>query len=126
MKINFVKNIGFLVMTLLLGAVLVFGCSSKKSTNPGNGGGNPAPTGNLVVISGNNFNPQQLIVSFGTTVTWRNDDNVNHTVTSDSGNLMQSPLMGNGQTYQKTFTEVGTFPYHCTVHSGMTGTIIVQ
>lgn len=84
------------------------------------------PEENQVNIQGFAFNPSSIIVSVGTTVTWTNLDSAVHTVTStgpvsfDSGNLSQ------GQTWQFTFENAGTYPYHCSIHSYMTGTVIVQ
>jgi plastocyanin len=37
-----------------------------------------------------------------------------------------SGTLANGAAYQFTFTQPGTFTYHCTIHPSMTGTIIVQ
>ncbi len=75
------------------------------------------------------FNPGSLTVKKGTTVTWTNDDSVNHDVTkvggpgpdfkSGSGNL------ASGDTYKVTFDTAGTITYRCTIHPGMNGTIVV-
>jgi plastocyanin len=61
----------------------------------------------------------------GTTVTWTNDDGVNHTVTSDQGAFDSGPL-ATGQTFSQTFNQAGTFTYHCTIHPSMQGTVVVQ
>lgn len=60
----------------------------------------------------------------GTTVTWKNLDGTAHTVTStksafDSGNIDQ------GKSYSRTFAELGTYNYICTIHPYMKGTIKV-
>ncbi len=70
-----------------------------------------------------------LVVGVNNTVTWSNDDTAPHTVTSvnvpagatsfDSGN------MNSGQTFSYTFTVPGTYKYHCSYHSWMTGTVTV-
>jgi len=52
-------------------------------------------------------------------------DAVTHTVTSDNA-AWDSGNIPAGGTFKFTFTTAGTFPYHCTIHPGMTGTIIVQ
>jgi plastocyanin len=61
------------------------------------------------------------------TLTWTNYDGVAHTVTDsaltptfDSGNISQ------GTSYSLTLTIPGTYAYHCSIHPGMTGTIVVQ
>jgi len=111
---------------LLLSALLVTGCGKDyKSTNSNNPPPDDTP-GTTVVINNFSFSPSTLSVSAGDTVTWRNDDNVNHTVTSNSGSELNSPLLGHGQTYRHIFSNSGNFPYHCTVHPSMTGSVAVQ
>jgi plastocyanin len=45
-------------------------------------------------------------------------------VTADNGEF-KSDNIGNGGTYSFTFDKAGTYPYHCTIHPGMTGVVIV-
>src|SRR3989442_756413 len=59
------------------------------------------------------------------TVTWVNKDTVTHTVTSDGSSLFDSGFMPTGATFQFTFTMAGTYPYYCTVHPFMKGTVVV-
>jgi plastocyanin len=70
------------------------------------------------------FQPASLTVEVGDTVTWTNSGAANHTSTSDSG-LWSSGTLAPGQSFSFTFTSVGSFAYHCAIHPGMTGTIIV-
>jgi plastocyanin len=42
------------------------------------------------------------------------------------GPELGSPLLGNGATYQHTFASAGTYPYHCSIHTFMQGTVIVS
>lgn len=76
-------------------------------------------------ISGFAFNPNTLTVSKGATVTWTNDDPSAHTIVSDSG-AFSSGSLGRGDTFSHTFTESGTFAYHCGVHPSMKGKVVVQ
>lgn len=85
----------------------------------------PVPTGVKVSISNFSFNPGTLTVKVGTTVTWTNEDSAPHTVTSDSGSLLNSPRLSQGQSFSFTFTEVGSTSYHCAIHPMMKGTVIV-
>lgn len=71
------------------------------------------------------FDPQEFIITVGSTVIWYNQDTVTHTVTAgdqtfDSGNLMP------GATFSYTFEEPGTYSYHCTLHPDMTGAVTVE
>lgn len=86
---------------------------------------NQTTSTNSVTISDFAFSPATLTVKKGTTVTWTNKDSVAHTVTSDTGNMLDSPLFSAGETFSFTFNEVGTFSYHCTPHPQMKGTVIV-
>ena len=74
------------------------------------------------------FNPQSLTVSAGTTVTWTNNDQVQHTVTWDDQSV-NSGLLNQGETFSYTFDTPGTYGYFCIPHgspgSGMFGTITV-
>ena len=72
------------------------------------------------------YTPTDLTVNVGDTVVWTNTDSVGHTITSDAGSELDSPLLGKGEQYSHTFTEAGTFLYHCTPHPWMTGTVTVE
>jgi plastocyanin len=71
------------------------------------------------------FQPASVDVQSGDTVTWTQKDTTRHTSTSDSG-LWDSPLLSVTQTFSRTFDAAGTFPYHCTPHTFMTGSVNVQ
>jgi plastocyanin len=85
----------------------------------------PLPTKASVSISNFSFNPATLTVKKGTRVTWTNNDSVGHTVTADNGSGPGSGLLNNGDSYNYTFDATGTYPYHCSVHPSMKGTVIV-
>jgi len=91
------------------------------------------PTGAPVAVTIQNFafSPAAVTVPKGTTVTWTNQDSPSHTIVSDAtsqkgaGQIFMSNTLGRGQSYSFTFTESGTFPYHCGIHPSMKGTITV-
>src|SRR3954466_10040 len=86
------------------------------------GGGAPGPT---VAVPGRFYAPQQLNVLAGQTVTWRNDDTSDHTVTSpDAG--FDSGRIGHGGTFSFTFDQPGVYEYACTIHRYMKGTVEVD
>jgi plastocyanin len=64
-------------------------------------------------------------VAVGTTVTWTNNDSIPHDTIADGGQW-SSPILNPGQTFQFRFATAGTFPYRCTLHPGMVGTVTVQ
>ncbi len=91
----------------------------------------PGGAGALTVkLVDTTFNPAQLTVKAGTTVTWTNNSTMNHTVTADDGSFSSNTLAP-GDQFQVTFTKTGTFRYYCKFHGGpggqgMSGTITVQ
>jgi plastocyanin len=78
-----------------------------------------------VVIQGFRFCPTPLRAHAGTTVTWTNDDNVSHTVTSRSGAHFDSGSLARGRSWSHRFDQAGTFTYYCAVHPWMEGTLAV-
>ena len=74
---------------------------------------------------GGSFNPTTLTTTVGSTVVWTNTDNEAHTTTSNTGLWNSNNVAQNG-TFSFQFTTTGTFPYRCTLHANMTGTVIVQ
>ncbi len=71
------------------------------------------------------FSPATFTVAVGGTVAWFNGDNMQHSVTSDTG-LFDSGLLSPGARWSYTFTQPGTYHYHCTPHPWMKGTIVVS
>jgi len=121
------KNLFILV--LMIGCVFVFGCSTSQTTTTTS---SVTPTtvpgvSATVNIASFAFNPSSLTVLAGTTVTWTNNDSASHSVISSAGPAsFSSSVFGPGSTFFFQFTAVGTYEYHCGVHTFMTGTIIVQ
>jgi len=70
----------------------------------------------------NGFVPATMTIKKGTTVTWTNQDSALHTVV---GSGLQSQELKYQDSYQKKFDTVGSFDYHCGIHSVMQGTINV-
>ena len=86
----------------------------------------PPPSGAGVIgMSGSSFSPSGVSVKVGTKVTWTNNDNVAHTVTSNNGTTFDSGTVAVGASFSFTPTVAGSFPYHCNFHGGMAGTITV-
>jgi plastocyanin len=77
-----------------------------------------------VKIDNFTFTPQTLTVNAGTTVTWINEDDIPHTVTS-STKQFKSRAMDTDDKFSFTFTTPGTYQYFCSLHPHMTGTIVV-
>jgi plastocyanin len=99
--------------------------SSVNVPPPATNNTTPVSAKASVTISGFLFSPATITVKKGTTVTWINNDSVGHTVTADSGVGPASGLLNNGDSYNYTFDATGTYPYHCSVHPSMKGTVVV-
>lgn len=85
---------------------------------------------NLAQIS---FQPREIRISRGTTVTWTNTDPVEHYVNTDSHPAhtyhptQNSRALSQGQEFSLTFDTPGAYPYHCSAHAAsMTGMIVVE
>lgn len=87
---------------------------------------NSAPKSIAIDIRNFSYTPATLAVKAGTKVTWTNYDNSPHTVTSDSGGLLDSPTLSPGQSFSFTFTDEVSIRYHCTFHPQMKGTVNVS
>ncbi len=70
------------------------------------------------------FRPATITVKVGTAVTWANNTDAPHTVTSDHRSLFDKNLP-TGKTVTITSTHPGTYAYHCTYHPYMHGKIVV-
>lgn len=164
LKIKIAKNrhrtSGTLALMLLLSLTLT-ACFGGGSESPAESGGTssttpPPPTppaaaddsqsvggadsdGDGVTVTMGNFafTPQEIRVKAGTTVTFKNVDQIAHDVVQatpenlNSGTPgFSSPQIMAGSTWSRTFDEPGEYPILCTVGShyilGMTATVIVE
>ncbi|MEO8265588.1 MAG: cupredoxin domain-containing protein [Ilumatobacteraceae bacterium] len=75
-------------------------------------------------VADNEFTPNDATVAQSGTVTWKLVGDAAHTVTADDQSF-NSGLLKPGESYQYTFTTLGSFSYACLVHPGMTATIKV-
>ena len=78
-----------------------------------------------VIMANRSYDPPQVTVKVGDTVTWVNQDTPKHDVVADNGEF-KSNLFDKGGTFSFTLTKTGTYPYHCSIHPGMVGTVVVQ
>jgi plastocyanin len=128
--------------SLFIAAVGLAGCSAHAETPATD----PTPTtsapaGPVINLSSLMFHPSSTAVKVGTTITWRNDEPITHTVTSgrfegvdkttglrssqDPDGTFNAKLAGKGKTFSFTFTKPGTYTYYCDIHQGMNATITV-
>ena len=102
---------------------------ASKSEEPGGGGG---AGGTQVSMKNIQFNPKDVTVKAGETVTFTNDEAVPHDVHKTSGpgaDFASGPTGGmqEGDTFKLTLDKAGKYEYVCDVHApGMAGTITVK
>lgn len=71
------------------------------------------------------FDPGTVTVKVGETVTWTNNDTAGHTATMDDGSCRTGTLQ-KGQSASIRFDSPGEYPYICSIHPRMTGSVIVE
>lgn len=116
--------------------VALAGCSSSGSTgapaaSSGGGGGAAAcskSTGAGTVqaaIKDFEFDPATVTAKVGDIITWTNNGPTSHTVTVDNQSGCDTGTIAAGSTSSLTFTAAGSYPFHCSIHSSMKGTITI-
>jgi plastocyanin len=78
----------------------------------------------MVMIDNFTFEPKALTVKVGTTVTWKNRDDIPHLVVS--AGKFRSNTLDTDDAFSFTFTATGDYTYFCSLHPHMTGTIKVE
>jgi len=131
------KNLVIIGVVVVVVAAVVWLFATNKSNNnqsatngstssSNSSSDNKAVATTSVAIADMAYSPATITVKKGATVTWKNQDAVAHTVTADDSSLsMDSGSVAQGGTFKFTFSQAGTFKYHCTFHSNMHGTVIV-
>jgi plastocyanin len=104
----------------LLSASVLVACK-KNNSGPNN---NTSGTSHID-IQNMQFSPASTSVTKGNSITWENKDNVSHTVTANDGSFDSGEIKP-GTEYSHTFNSTGTFSYHCTYHSSMKGSVVVN
>lgn len=116
---------------LIIGAFILLTPKNAQQTTDSNSTSPSSETtqqaDNEVIIKNFEFSPSKLRIKAGTTVTWTNQDGAKHDITPDnpSDAFKASKLLARGESYSFTFTEAGTYEYHCSPHPYMKATIEV-
>jgi plastocyanin len=123
------------VSVLLVSAIACGGGYSSPSITSPSPAPSPAPSGGpsasvtipvgAASLGDRAYTPDDLNVAVGTTVTWMNTDSVSHTSTSDVIGWNSGTVAPGGQ-FSFAFQTTGMFPYHCAIHPGMVGTVVVR
>jgi plastocyanin len=84
----------------------------------------PLAAAEVVNIDNFTFGPQTITVHKGTTVDWVNRDDTPHRVVA-TDKQFKSPVLDTDEKFSFTFTQPGKYPYFCSLHPHMTGTVVV-
>jgi plastocyanin len=130
MSIRATFTFGLAALAALAAATGLAGCFSEHTmvaTPTGRDlctGAQPAGVVRIVDFA---FTPAQVSVARGDKVTFVNCSSsaTEHSSTSDAG-VWNSNLLPQYTTFEQTFATAGSFPYHCTPHPFMQGTVVVQ
>jgi plastocyanin len=115
-----------IVATAMLGTLIWTAASNVSFVARAAGAqGQPKSQGIEVKIDNFSFMPQDITVAPGTTVTWVNQDDIPHTVTSTT-DLFKSKALDTDDKFSFTFDKPGTYEYYCSIHPKMTANVIVQ
>jgi plastocyanin len=84
-----------------------------------------ATEGTVVNIDNFTFSPRALKIKVGATVTWKNEDDIPHTVVA-TDKTFKSKALDTDDSYSFTFATAGVYEYFCSLHPHMTGKIEVE
>lgn len=110
-------------LLIVLAAALLAGCAGQY------GAGGTEPADETIEIEDNAFSPEELAVTAGTTVAWRNTGGDTHTVTfTDAPVNATSGDLRPGDRFEFTPTQPGNYQYKCRYHAddGMIGLLSVR
>jgi plastocyanin len=119
----------FTIPAILCLALAGAACGSDDSpSNPTSPSSPATPSSGLVTVEIRNssYQPNPVTVKVGSQVNWHNSDNIDHTATSDTGMFDNFVNAMSAHGAPVTMSTAGTFAYHCTIHSNMRATIVVQ
>jgi plastocyanin len=79
------------------------------------------------MTTSNSFNPATVSITVAGMVTWTNNSGTDHNVTfaQAAGAPTNIPNFATGSA-SRSFASAGAFAYQCTIHPGMSGTVVVQ
>ena len=120
-------------LIVIAGTALLFagcggGSSSSASTNSSGSSSQAASGGSpsAVKISNFKFAPASVTVKAGARVTVTNQDSAAHTATADDGHSFDTGSLAQRASQTISVSKPGSYPYHCSIHPFMHGTLVVK
>ena len=108
-----------LLATVMVATLLLSAGSPRSSAKT------PQPATAEVKVDNFSFGPTTVTVAVGSTVTWTNRDDIPHTIVSTE-KIFKSKVLDTDEKFSFTFTKAGTYPYFCSIHPKMTGSVVVR
>jgi len=112
--------------TLLLTGVLftaLYSCTKTADDFTGQGGSLPT---HYITIKDSSFSPAILTVATGSSITFVNDTDFEHSIVSDDSATILSGSIAHKTSFFFKKDTIGTFTYHCGLHPTVKGTIILR
>ncbi len=127
------KKIGMFLATIALVGTLTTACGgSKTSYGTATASGSSSEASATEVASGptitiaNMAFGQPLTVAPGSKINIANNDKMEHSVTSDTAGAFDQDVEGNKEATMTAPSQPGEYPFHCSYHPNMKGTLIVK
>jgi plastocyanin len=119
--------IAIVVIIVVVGGGYYLSQSQQKEDSQETTNSTPETQEAAIEIQDFKHSPSVLTVKTGETIKVTNRDVAGHSVTSDDETSFDTGIVGQNQTVEFTApTEPGSYPYHCTPHPNMTGTLVVE
>ncbi len=115
-------TVGFAALATVAG--LAAGCGSSSPAAP-----TVAADVTITMVGdrGNqSYSPNPTTMRVGQTVAWKNGDSTAHDATQDASRFGTGTISAGATSTPLAMSTAGTFTYHCTIHPGMVGTLVVQ
>ena len=113
------KNKAYILTLIAYPVLLLAGCTLPDAQKEA-----AQPASHTVFINQMAFSPAELTVRKGDTITWINQDMVEHNVTEAATKAWHSPTLPRGGSWSLVASAPAA--YLCTIHPGMKGHIAVQ
>ena len=121
-KLGFGRRVAGAVFATALATLAVTGCSAQKPEVTESA--DDVTAAQTVQAIDNRFEPETVTIQAGEAVEWVMAGSAEHDVVADDGSFV-SELMVEGS-FTHVFDEPGEYPYDCSIHPEMTGTVIVE
>ena len=105
-----------------------YGTAPTPPSNPGTPSATCTPgNGTVCLVASNAFNPTQVTIAAGSSITFNNTSGTTHNVTFTTAGAPSNVADFASGTRVVAFPTAGTYNYHCTIHGlSMSGVVVVQ